>query len=292
MAILVFGSLNIDRTFHIPHFLKEGETLHSSRMSILAGGKGANQAVALAKAGADVKLAGTIGDDGKWLLPVLEEYGVDTSLIRVKEDRQTGTADILVDSEGRNGIVLSCGCNFENDKDYIDSVFGKFHEGDWVVFQNEVNDLGYLFSKAIEKEMKICFNPSPMEESLRKLPLQKTSLLVVNELEGAALTLTDESFDGILEALVSAFPESGILLTLGSHGSMYGYKDYRYRCPAVDSPVIDTTAAGDAYLGYYLAMSLAGKSVDEAMQIASQAASLAISRHGAMDSIPFCSELD
>ena len=118
MAVLVFGSINIDRTFKLPHTLALGETLLSSSLSIQAGGKGANQAVALSKAGIKTYMAGSIGNDGLWIRDQLKEYGVNTSLIKVKDDCYTGTATILLDNEGRNSIILYGGGNRENDGRY------------------------------------------------------------------------------------------------------------------------------------------------------------------------------
>lgn len=291
MKVLVFGSLNIDRTFFLPHFLREGETLHSLRMSVQAGGKGANQAVALAKAGAHVSLAGTIGADGRWLLPLLSSYGVDTSLVNVREELQSGTADILVDEKGGNGIVLSGGANMENGKEYIDSVFSSFSSGDVVVLQNEVNNLEYLFRKAAERGMKIVFNPSPMEESLRSLPLSSVYLLVLNEIESASLSSVDGSYDEMLSSLVSSFPDCRILLTAGGDGSFYGCGNERHHQEAVKCDVCDTTAAGDTFLGYFLALVCEGRSVEDAMAMAARASSITVSRPGAMDSIPLRAEV-
>ena len=292
MSILVFGSMNIDRTFYLPHFLLPGETLQSKELTVHAGGKGANQAVALAKAGVQVLMAGTIGNDGIWIKGLLESYGVDISLIQDKENIQTGTADILVDDNGNNGIVLYGGGNQANDTQYIDQVFSKCNRGDWVVFENETNNLPYLFAKAAEHQLKICFNASPMEESLLNLPLDTINLLVVNEIEGTALAGKKGSHKEILGHLVKNFPATEILLTIGKEGSLYAYHDIRLACPIVEATVRDTTAAGDTFLGYFLAMRANGFDVKKSMIEATKASAITVSRLGSMDSIPFRRELE
>lgn len=291
MSILVFGSMNIDKTFYLPHWIRCGETLQSSRLTIHAGGKGANQAVALAKAGADVSIAGTIGTDGHWVRQRLEAYGVNTELVRESEHITTGTADILVDEQGKNGIVLYGGGNQANDKEYIDSVFTHFGTEDWVVFENEINNLPYLYGKAIDAGIWICLNASPMDPSLLELPLKQTAILVVNEIEGASLAGITGTFSEILEALVVKYPGTEIVLTVGKDGSIYGYKEERFSCPIVPTTVKDTTAAGDTFLGYFLAMRERGRGAREAMDIATKASSITVSRCGSMDSIPEMAEL-
>ena len=293
MKVLVFGSVNIDRTFHIPHWIEKGETILSTSHSVQAGGKGANQAVSLSLAGENVTLAATIGDDGRWIIPLLSSYGVDTSLIRVKDKSHTGSATILVDEKGSNSIVLYGGGNRENDKEYIKEVFSHFEKGDWIVLQNEINNLPLIFDTAFEKGIKICLNPSPFDDELLSLPLTKTGLLILNEIEIGQLIgkKIDASLNNYKEALYSAsliLPESDIILTIGDKGSLFKKKDSDeiIHEKAVETKAIDTTAAGDTFLGYYLALFIEGYSMKEAVKVATKASSVTVSRPGAMDSIP------
>lgn len=299
MAVLVFGSINIDRTFKLPHTLALGETLLSSSLSIQAGGKGANQAVALSKAGIKTYMAGSIGTDGLWIRDQLKEYGVNTSLIKVKDDCYTGTATILLDNEGRNSIILYGGGNRENDGEYIDKVLSNFERGDWIVLQNEINNLDLIIMKAKKKEMKICLNPSPFEKELLSLPLEEVDLLVLNEVEMQQLMelqISDDidDYKSKLKELSSKLHSSMLLLTLGEKGSLLknpAHEDILY-APIVKTDVRDTTAAGDTFLGYFLSSIIDGKPDEEALRRATRASSIAVSRAGAMDSIPLNYELE
>lgn len=299
MAVLVFGSINIDRTFKLPHTLALGETLLSSSLSIQAGGKGANQAVALSKAGIKTYMAGSIGTDGLWIRDQLKEYGVNTSLIKVKDDCYTGTATILLDNEGRNSIILYGGGNRENDGEYIDKVLSNFERGDWIVLQNEINNLDLIIMKAKKKGMKICLNPSPFEKELLSLPLEEVDLLVLNEVEMQQLMelqISDDidDYKSKLKELSSKLHSSMLLLTLGEKGSLLknpAHEDILY-APIVKTDVRDTTAAGDTFLGYFLSSIIDGKPDEEALKRATRASSIAVSRAGAMDSIPLNYELD
>lgn len=299
MAVLVFGSINIDRTFKLPHTLALGETLLSSSLSIQAGGKGANQAVALSKAGIKTYMAGSIGTDGLWIRDQLKEYGVNTSLIKVKDDCYTGTATILLDNEGRNSIILYGGGNRENDGEYIDKVLSNFERGDWIVLQNEINNLDLIIMKAKKKGMKICLNPSPFEKELLSLPLEEVDLLVLNEVEMQQLMelqISDDidDYKSKLKELSSKLHSSMLLLTLGEKGSLLknpAHEDILY-APIVKTDVRDTTAAGDTFLGYFLSSIIDGKPDEEALRRATRASSIAVSRAGAMDSIPLNYELE
>ncbi len=299
MAVLVFGSINIDRTFKLPHTLALGETLLSSSLSIQAGGKGANQAVALSKAGIKTYMAGSIGTDGLWIRDQLKEYGVNTSLIKVKDDCYTGTATILLDNEGRNSIILYGGGNRENDGEYIDKVLSNFERGDWIVLQNEINNLDLIIMKAKKKGMKICLNPSPFEKELLSLPLEEVDLLVLNEVEMQQLMelqISDDidDYKSKLKELSSKLHSSMLLLTLGEKGSLLknpAHEDILY-APIVKTDVRDTTAAGDTFLGYFLSSIIDGKPDEEALRQATRASSIAVSRAGAMDSIPLNYELE
>ncbi len=290
--VLVFGSVNIDRTFRIPHWIEKGETILSTFHSVQAGGKGANQAASLALAGADVALGATIGDDGRWIIPLLSSFGVDTSLIRVREKSHTGSATILVDENGSNSIVLYGGGNRENDSEYIKEVFSYYDKGDWIVLQNEINNLPLIFDTALKKGLKICFNPSPFEESLLSLPLEKTDLVILNEVEMGQLLegKIEASIESYKDALLSAsliLPQTDIILTIGDKGSLFKRKGNNeiIHQKAIKTNVVDTTAAGDTFLGYYLALFIEGYSMEEAVKVATKASSIAVSRPGAMDSI-------
>ncbi len=291
MKVLNFGSLNVDIVYKVPHIVKPGETISASSVQKNAGGKGANQSVALAKAGCEIYHAGTIGADGEWLIDLLNKYGVATDFIR-RYDGATGQAIIQVSDEGQNSIFLFGGGNQEITEAQVDETLARFGEGDYLVLQNEINLTPSIIEKAAERGMRICLNPAPYTEDVASWPLEKLDLLVVNEIEGQDLAGREGHFEETLNLLCRRFPGLSILLTAGKQGAWYGKDGETEFVPIVDAPVVDTTAAGDTFFGYFLASRIAGLGVREAMERATRASAVTVSRPGAMDSIPFASELD
>jgi ribokinase len=284
--------VNIDLIFTVDHIVKGGETLQSTSLTRSAGGKGANQSAALAKAGATVFHAGKVGRDGDFLLQLLTSYGVDVSLIRTY-DGATGQALIQLDANKQNAIILYSGGNGAIATDEIDQTLEHFGFGDVLVLQNEIVHIDYLIKNAKRRGMKVCMNVAPFDPSALSLPLELIDILVVNEIEGAGLADMQETSDykAILERLVTQYPASEILLTIGKQGCWYAFKDLRVHHDIYDTPVVDTTAAGDTFIGYYLASIARGCSIRQALQYASKAAGLAVSRPGAMASIPLAGEV-
>ena len=288
--LLSYGSLNIDYTYKVPHIVIPGETLTSLSLTRNAGGKGANQSASASKAGMEVYHAGKLGRDGLFLKELLESYGVDTSLITVT-DGASGNAIIQVDEEGQNSIVLFPGTNHEITGEEIETAMEGFGEGDLLLIQNEINNLSLIITKAYEKGLRIIFNPAPFTKEVLGLPLEKVSMLVVNEIEGAGLAGMDGSAEEVLETLVKAYPSSEIVLTAGSQGAFYGYRDIREKGDIVECEVVDTTGAGDTFIGYFLAARERGLSVKASLQAACKASSIAISRPGAMAAVPVKEEV-
>jgi len=292
MRFLNYGSVNIDLIFTVDHIVKGGETLQSTSLNKSAGGKGANQSAALAKAGAPVFHAGKVGQDGDFLLQLLSSYGVDVSCIRTYEG-STGQALIQLDANKQNALILYSGGNGHITTDEIDQTLQHFGSDDVLVLQNEIVHTDYLIKQAKRRGMKVCMNVAPFDPSALSLPLDHIDLLVVNEIEGAGLAGMQETSDykAILERLVTRYPASEILLTIGKQGCWYAFKDLRIHHDIYDTPVVDTTAAGDTFIGYYLASIARGCSIRQALQYASKAAGLAVSRPGAMASIPLAEEV-
>jgi ribokinase len=292
MRFLTYGSINIDLIFTVDHILRGGETLQSSSLVRSAGGKGANQSAALAKAGAEVYHAGKIGGDGLFLLDLLEGWGVDTRHVRTY-DGATGQALIQVDREGQNAIILYGGGNKAITVEEIDETLAHFGSGDMLVLQNEIVHTAHLIAGAKARGMKVCMNIAPFDPSVFDLRLEDLDLLVVNEIEGAALARLDgqAGYGDILEALVRRYPRSQVLLTVGKDGSLYGFGAVRQSQPIIETEVVDTTAAGDTFIGYYLASIARGYAPDEAMYWATKASSITVSRSGAMSSIPIEGEV-
>ena len=187
MKILNFGSLNIDKVYKVKHFVRPGETIFSEEYQCFPGGKGLNQSIAAARAGVPIYHAGTIGPDGRFLAELLKESGVDTRYLR-ENGSITGHALIQVSEEGENCIILFNGSNYENGREFINQVLEDFGEGDILVLQNEISNLPYLLEKGAAMGMRILFNPSPMNESLKKTDLSGVTWLMLNETEGNDIT--------------------------------------------------------------------------------------------------------
>jgi len=289
MRILNFGSLNIDYVYDVEHFVRGGETLASHKLSKFCGGKGLNQSLALARAGAGVYHAGCIGRDGEMLTSILRENGVNCSLVEIV-DEVSGHAIIQLDSKGENCIILYGGANHCISREHIEKVLAEFEEGDYILLQNEINNLDLIIEKAAEKGLKIVLNPSPISDSLKKLPLNKISYFILNEIEGQELTGKKDA-DEILTELRKKYPDAVFVLTLGSKGAVYDDKNIRCRHGIYDVEVVDTTAAGDTFTGYFICEIMSGSSPEKALEIASKASSLAVSRKGAAPSIPMREEV-
>lgn len=282
--ILNFGSLNIDRVYRVEHFVRPGETISSRGYQCFPGGKGLNQSIAAARAGAPVFHAGTVGTDGDFLAELLRESGADIRYVR-KTDGMTGHALIQVNDEGENCIILYQGTNFDNDTAYMEQVLSDFGTGDILLLQNEISNLSYLLKRGKEKGMRIMLNPSPMDAGLAGEDLSGVSWLMLNETEGCALTGEQEP-ERIMRALLSRYPEMQVVLTLGGEGAMMGGGEQILHQPCFRVKTVDTTAAGDTFTGYFAAAVLEGKNAQDALRLAAAAAALAVSEEGAAVSIP------
>jgi ribokinase len=287
MKVLVFGSLNIDLVFSVDHIVNPGETISGSSLVKSAGGKGANQAAALAKAGMPVYMAGKIGRDGQFLLSLLQSYGVDTGNVALYEG-STGQAIIQLDQDKQNAIVLYDGGNSNITIDEISGVMAGFGRGDLLLVQNEIVHTREIMEIAKDRGLKIHLNPSPYNQKIEELPLDLVDVFFVNEIEGASLADTppDTPLPLVLDRLVEKFPQSEIILTAGKDGAYYGYAALREKAGIIDLPVADTTGAGDTFTGYFIAARAKEYPVSRALALACKAASIAVSRMGAMESVP------
>lgn len=295
MKVLCFGSLNIDYTYKVPHFVKKGETLASKRLQVFGGGKGLNQSVALAKAGTEVYHAGSIGQDGMFLLDMLKDAGANTDFVKILDTVRTGNAIIQNDKSGDNCIILYGGANQAITREQVDEVMSHFESGDYLVLQNEINELGYIVEKAHEKGMIIVLNPSPMNEKILALPLDVINYFILNEVEAAQILgkedKGEESWEQIADDLLKKFPQATIVLTMGSEGSVFKNQKETVCQSIYKVQAVDTTAAGDTFSGYFIGGILGGLSAKEAMDQASKASAIAVTRKGAAPSIPVLAEV-
>lgn len=291
--VLCFGSLNIDYTYKVDHFVQKGETISSQGLQVFSGGKGLNQSTALAKAGVEIYHAGAVGRDGEFLLEQLRDVGVHTENVAVLTEVRSGNAIIQNDAEGDNCIILYGGANQAVTREQADAVIGKFSAGDYIILQNEISELAYIMETAHKKGMRIVLNPSPMNDKILALPLEKVDLLILNEVEAGQILDTDETDgDVLMEKLLKRFPEMKFVLTLGSQGSIYGDKRQKIKQSAYRVKAVDTTAAGDTFTGFFIGSLVRGLSVEQAMDIASRASAIAVTRSGAAPSIPTWDEVE
>ena len=290
MRVLNIGSMNLDYVYSVDHIVRPGETEAAGEMNIFLGGKGMNQSVALAKAGVEVYQGGMIGDDGQPFLDACREYGVHGDYIR-KTDTKTGHAIIQIDKSAQNCILLYGGANQMLTETYVDQVLRDFASGDILLLQNEVNLLPYIVDKAYEKGMEIALNPSPFNEKLDAVDMGKIGIFLLNEVEGAQITGLTEPED-ILAALRGRYPHARIVLTLGKDGAVYADENRKCFQPIFPVQAVDTTAAGDTFTGYFLAGLAEGMPIAEVLRMSAMASAIAVSREGAVPSIPYRAEVE
>ena len=288
--ILNIGSLNSDHVYNVEHFVTGGETLAALSLQYFPGGKGLNQSVALSRAGARVFHAGKTGPDGAPLIELLRGCGVDIRHIR-SDGSVSGHALIQVTPNGQNCILIYHGANFELERSHLDEVISSFGEGDILVLQNEVNEIPFMMQKASQKGMRITFNPSPFDKTLLDFPLELVSWFILNEIEGGEITGEKNPKD-ILQSMAARFPQAAIVLTLGKDGVMYKDNKTELSHGIYSVDVVDTTAAGDTFTGFFIASIAAGEPPAEALRLASIASSLTVMRPGASSSIPTREEVE
>lgn len=290
MKILNFGSLNLDYVYQVEHFVQPGETLAAREQIIAPGGKGLNQSIALARAGAEVFHAGCIGTGGDMLRSLLEENGVHTEYLCRVEELQ-GNAVIQVDSTGENCIILYGGSNRMITKEQIDETLEHFSAEDWLVLQNEVSNLEYMIEKAAEKRMTVVLNPSPFEAFLEKLDYDQISWLLINEVEAQQLSGETEA-DAVWKTLHEKYPQLCLILTMGANGSYCFTPQETIYQEIFPVKTVDTTAAGDTFTGYFLQGMTKGLPLKECMEQAAKASAICVSREGAAIAIPMRTEVE
>ena len=284
MKILNFGSINKDFFYSVNDFVQPGETISSIRYNIKIGGKGLNQSVGISKAGQKIYHAGIINKDDTFILDKLNKWNINCENILLSNN-PTGHAIIQVDNKGENSIIIHGGANHDVDIKFIKSVLSKFDSGDILVLQNEINNIKEIIDRAHHKKMKIVFNPAPFNNEILSYDLNKISTLILNQTEGEALS-KEKKPDGILKILNSKFNNTEIILTLGEKGSLYSFKNELLKIKAHKLDTVDTTGAGDTFIGYYVAGIASKMNKKDNLNRASEAAAIATTKLGAAESIP------
>lgn len=284
MKILNFGSINIDKIFSVDHIVRPGETIDSKLYEEKIGGKGLNQSIALAKVSEEVYHAGKLNTKDDFILDYLEDNRVNTKYIR-KTEIFTGSAFIQLDKSGENSIVLSHGANYDMDTDFIDEVLADFKKDDILLLQNEINNLEYIIDEAHKKEMFIVLNPSPINEDLLKIDLNKINMLIMNETEAKDISGENDDIK-IIDKLKFTYGNLKTIITLGQKGSIYFDENKNVSQDAYKVEVVDTTGAGDTFTGYFVGLMAKGYDVEECLNYACLASALAVKVKGASNSIP------
>jgi len=299
VTVYNFGSINIDYVYRVKRFVQPGETLASESLETVLGGKGANQSVALARAGAKVKHLGRISRSDQWAVDALTEFGVDCSGVETIE-APSGHAIIQVDAHGENAIVLHGGANQSFDAESLAALLNDAQPGDWLLLQNECNALAEAFAIGLEKKLNIAFNPAPMSDSVASLPLQHCQVLILNEVEALQLANQPDAATGkpaatgehrmanaaLHNALQARYPDCLIVLTLGSKGAVLLHDNQSVHVDASQVEVVDSTGAGDTFVGYFLSGLLDKLTPEQALKRACAAGALAVTVAGATPGIP------
>ncbi len=290
--IITLGSLNLDFTYQLPKPLEVGETLSSLSYRCGAGGKGANQSIAAARAGAEVYHAGRIGHDGALLRRTLADSGVKLDFLEEVET-PTGHAVVLINDAGDNSIVLFGGANRTIDETFIDRVTSAAKPGDILLLQNEITNIDHAMEAGKKAGMRVAFNFAPFDPKLApELPLSLCDYLFLNRIEAGGIAGKSD-VEEILETLARRYPETELVLTLGPEGAVaLTPAGQRFHADSPRVKVVETTAAGDTFIGYYLAAVLDGFDTGRALERACRAAALCCSRAGAAESIPTRADLD
>lgn len=290
MKIAVVGSINMDQTVTAERIPLKGETLQGGSIHYIPGGKGANQAVAMAKLGAAVEMFGCVGDDdhGRQLVANLSNNGVATGHIKVAEGVPTGLAIITV-GENDNTIIVIKGANGLVDRAYIDSVKDALLQYDIVVLQHEIplDTVHYVVELCAAHGIQTLLNPAPAAEVPMEI-IDKVTYLTPNEHE--AVLIFGEARE--TSELLKAYPEK-LIITQGSRGVSVGLKSGEVlTVPARKTEVVDTTGAGDTLNGAFCVKVSQGCGIAEALQYANVAASLSIGKFGAQSGMPTAREVE
>jgi ribokinase len=282
--VLNFGSINVDHVYTVEHFVHPGETLSCQEYRQFAGGKGLNQSIALAQAGASVYHAGKVGVADTWLKTLLEDKGVDTRFVETING-PSGHAIIQVNSTGENSIVIVGGANQLMSESDVLHILGDFGPDDYVLVQNEVSAVPQIICSAKAKGMTVVFNPAPMNPLVLNYPLEQVDILIVNETEAHSLTGEIEP-ETIYETINHRYPNTALVLTMGHKGAAYFSSQGRFHQPAEKVHVVDSTGAGDTFIGFFLAEFIETNDPRIALAYATRAAALCVTHSGAADSIP------
>lgn len=292
--VLVVGSINVDRILQIPQLPLPGETIKMTGLTSAAGGKGANQAVAAARSGAQTTFIGNVGADadGKMMRQTLQDNQIEIGAVGVASSTVTGQAYVLLQASGQNSIIINSGANDLLTATTVTAQAAIIEKQHFIVAELETPVAATIAAFRIAHQARIptILNPAPARANLPAKLLASTDLIVPNETESASLTGIQITDQASMQASATFFHQLGIpavVITLGAAGCYYSYADQQGIIPGLTVPVVDTTAAGDTFIG-----ALAAKLTPDfsnlvaALQYATQASALTVQQMGALPSIP------
>lgn len=305
-AILVVGSLNMDQVLRVPRIPVLGETvLGAGSLKLIPGGKGANQAVAIARLGASVIMAGRVGHDpfGARLVQALQDDHVQTDLIVVDQEESSGVALIFLGPDGNNAIVVASGANMRvgQEQSQLEQIANTLKHVRALVLQLEIPlaTVQTLISMAYDAHVPVILNLAPAQPIAREF-LQKISVLILNETEAGMLSgqrIDNEEDARIVATVLYGYGISTVVITLGAHGAILVTNDkqgkpYSIYQPAPRVQVVDTTAAGDCFVGSLTVALTEGQTPEEALRFAIHASALKVTRFGAQSGLPTREEVE
>ena len=282
--IFNLGSINADNFYRVAHLPGAGETLAADQLTQGLGGKGANMSVAAVRAGARVQHIGAVGADGAWAIQRLRAYGVGVDHI-AQTQGATGHANICIDPQGENAIVLFAGANHALTPDQIETALAAAGPGDWLMLQNETNAQVAAAQAARAKGLGVLYAAAPFCEQAVRAALPYLDLLVLNSVEAAQL-------EAALSQPIAQLVVPDIVITQGAQGCLWlpeNRAERRFAAPRVTA--IDTTGAGDTFTGFLAAGLDRGQGMTQAIETAIRAAALMVTRQGTADVIPALDEL-
>lgn len=286
--IAVIGSCNVDVVVEADRRPQAGETVMGKALHIVPGGKGANQAVAAARLGADVYMVGCVGDDanGTLMLETMKKEGIHTDYVKVVPGVTTGTAHITL-AEGDNSIIVVAGANACVDEKVVDEAWDIIRTADIVMLQEEIplETDAYIIRRAAEEGTAVMLNPAPFMP-LPEDVIAKAVYVTPNEHEAALM------FPGKTQEEILCGADCRVIMTVGSAGVLYGEDGHAENVPGFKVPVVDTTGAGDTFNGAFAVAKASGMDMKEAIRFANAAAALSVGKIGAQGGMPKREEVE
>ena len=299
--VTVIGSINLDRTIRVARMAKPGETLHTKEIFTAGGGKGANQAIAAQRLGADTSFIGAVGEDrevSQTMLELLHEDGINCQGIATLSNHKTGQALVIVDDDSENLIYVHGGANMAFKPEHVDQNRDLITQSDFLVaqFETPIDCTTKAFKIARQNDVVTILNPAPAIDQIPEELLKVTDMIVPNETETEVITgikITDQASMVNAAEKFHALGIKAVLITLGSQGTFYSYAGKTAIIPALKVNAVDTTAAGDTFIGALSSvLNKDFSNLEDAIKFSNKVSSITVQRFGAQPSIPYLKEME